>query len=124
MNDIAAMIVVAACGFILGRLTYTPERWVEDRMGDIEKNMFDRMSNFLADRVQSSMNRMKDQIMDSIEGMKAGETIKIQAENKEGAARQMIQEFRKRHIPEEEIKEHVREFLKIEEDLYERIARE
>lgn len=125
MNDLIAMAAMIVCGFVLGRLTYSPERWVEDKMSDIERRIFDRMSSFMSDRMKFGMDRMREEIMENLKDLKANsEVVRIQAGSKEEAVRQIIAEFRKRHIPEPQIKEHVTDVLNIEEDMYDRIARE
>jgi hypothetical protein len=122
MNELMIVIGALVCGFIVGRLTYTPERWVEDKMRDIESKIFERMSQYFVDRLKFSMDKMKDQIMDNLQEMKHSEVVRINASTKEEAVKQIISEFRRRDMEESSIKEHVIDVLKIEEDLYDKIA--
>jgi hypothetical protein len=126
--DITILICIGVCGFIIGRLTYSPERWVEDKMSDIERKLFERLSGFMNDRIYHHMERTKETLKENLEKlserMTSSEVVRISGENIEDVIRKIIHEFRKRKIPEEAIRDHVLNNLNIEEELYERIAGE
>lgn len=126
-TDLLTCIAMTIGAFLVGRITYTPERWVEDRMKEIERKMFDRLTGFF----EHKLDMMKSQISSNIETMTKSmsdlqlrEVATFSASSMDEMAKKVYQDFKKRGFPEDVIKREIMGVLKIGEEAYERIIKD
>jgi len=121
-NDmILITIVLMVASFFIGRSTYTPERWVEDKVADTEKRIYERMTSYFDHKiktVQKTMSQNLESFISTLPLQNKMELKSFNANTKDEMIKKIHTEFRERGMSEEAVRKEIKLALNIGDEDY------
>lgn len=115
-NDmILITIVLMVASFFIGRSTYTPERWVEDKVAETEKRIYERLTSFFDHRLKMVQRNMAQNLENFITSLPPQTKVELKSYNgkMDDMVRKIHSEFRERGISEEDARREIKLALNI-----------
>lgn len=122
-NDmILITIVLMVASFFIGRATYSPERWVEDKVAATEKRIYERMTSYFDHKikmVQKTMSQNLESFISTLPPLQNKMELKsFNADSMKEMIKKIHTEFRERGMPEEAVRKEIKLALNIGDEDY------
>lgn len=120
-NDmILITIVLMVASFFIGRSTYTPDKWVEDKVADTEKRLYERLSSYFDHKMKMMQRQMSYNLESFMANMPSNklQLKSFNATSMDEMIKKIHSEFRERGIPEKEAREEIKMALNIKDEDY------
>ena len=117
--DLLAFVAIAIGSFIVGRMTYTPDKWAQDKIIDMEKRTYERLQTHFTHSFEMFRKHVNNNLETMVKPMIDRGSVQVKsfrANSMEDMIKDIYKEFKTRGVSEEETKKEVMAALNIEEN--------